>query len=67
MAQVERAEAKKTERRLEKQIELAVSTDEVWKLITEPDGLAKWFPLEARVTPGLNGKLFLSWGAGLRR
>jgi hypothetical protein len=36
MAQEEKAEAKKTERRLEKQIELAASSDEMWKLITEP-------------------------------
>jgi hypothetical protein len=36
MAQEEKAEAKKSERRLEKQIELAASSDEVWKLITEP-------------------------------
>jgi uncharacterized protein YndB with AHSA1/START domain len=52
----------KKERRLEKQIEVAASAAQVWKALTEPAELAKWFPLEARVTAGEHGKICLSWG-----
>jgi uncharacterized protein YndB with AHSA1/START domain len=34
----------------------------VWKALTEGKQLERWFPLEARVTPGMDGKIFLSWG-----
>lgn len=47
---------------LRKEIEIAAPVDEVWRVLTEPSELAKWFPLEARVTPGVGGSLFLSWG-----
>jgi hypothetical protein len=36
--------------------------DEVCKALTDPKELVKWFPLEARVTPGVGGKVFLPWG-----
>jgi uncharacterized protein YndB with AHSA1/START domain len=48
--------------RLRKEIELAASVDEVWKALIDPAELIKWFPLEARVAPGSDGKIFLSWG-----
>src|SRR5271167_2300101 len=35
---------------------------EVWKALADGNALARWFPLEARVTPGLGGKIFVSWG-----
>ncbi len=38
--------------------------DEVWRAITEARGLEQWFPVEARVTPGPNGTIWLSWGEG---
>jgi uncharacterized protein YndB with AHSA1/START domain len=34
----------------------------VWKALTESKELVRWFPLDARVTPGVGGKIFLSWG-----
>jgi hypothetical protein len=34
----------------------------VWKALSEPAELIKWFPLAARVTPGEHGKIFVSWG-----
>jgi activator of Hsp90 ATPase-like protein len=30
--------------------------------LTDASEVARWFPLEARVTPGLGGKVFVSWG-----
>jgi uncharacterized protein YndB with AHSA1/START domain len=57
------AENKKQERRVESEVAINAPVDEVWKALTEADGLKSWFPLEARVTPGLGGKMFASWGA----
>jgi uncharacterized protein YndB with AHSA1/START domain len=54
---------KKTEaRRIEKQVEIAAPVEAVWKMLTDPAGLARWFPLEARVKPGAGGEIVLSWG-----
>jgi len=64
MTEPKAAEEKKTERRLEREIEVVAPAEEVWKSLTDPEELARWFPLEARVTPGLGGKIFLSWGPG---
>ena len=49
---------------IEKEITLDASPEEVWKALTEGEQLKNWFPLEARVTPGVGGKMFLSWGPG---
>ena len=44
-------------------VEIAAPVDAVWKAISDPRELARWFPLEARVTPGEGGEVFMSWGA----
>ena len=49
-------------RAVEKQIELNAPIEAVWKALTDGKELARWFPLEARVTPGVGGEVFLSWG-----
>ena len=51
-------------RTIVKEIEIAAPIEAVWKTLTDPDELARWFPLEARVTPGAGGEIFLSWGPG---
>jgi len=51
-------------KRLKKEIEVAASPAAVWKALTDPEELSRWFPLSARVTPGANGSIFLSWGPG---
>lgn len=51
-------------KRLRKEIEVAASPAAVWKALTDGEELSRWFPLSARVTPGENGTMFLSWGAG---
>lgn len=63
MSEANSAQAKK-ETRLEREIEIAAPAEEVWKALTEGKQLERWFPLEARVTPGVGGKIFLSWGPG---
>lgn len=34
----------------------------VWRAISEGDELKKWFPVDARIKPGIGGSIFLSWG-----
>jgi len=34
----------------------------VWRAISEGEELRRWFPIDARVKPGVGGSIFLSWG-----
>lgn len=58
----EKKETSPQPRRIEKQVEISATPEQVWRMLTDPIELAKWFPLEARVTPGEGGSIFLSWG-----
>ena len=49
-------------RKMEKTIEIAVEPEKVWKALTDPRELTRWFPLEARVEPGAGGSILYSWG-----
>lgn len=49
-------------KRVRKEIEIAASPAAVWKALTDGEELARWFPLSARVTPGVEGSIFVSWG-----
>jgi uncharacterized protein YndB with AHSA1/START domain len=53
MTETKGVEETKQKRRIEKDIEIAAPMDEVWKALTEPKELVKWFPLGARVTTSL--------------
>lgn len=50
------------ERVIETTVEIAAPVDAVWKAITDARELERWFPLQARVTPGVGGEVFMSWG-----
>lgn len=50
--------------RLERELILNAPAEAVWKALTDPNELTRWFPLKARVTPGKGGKIFVSWGPG---
>lgn len=55
---------KSTELRIiETEIEIAAPVEAVWKAITDGEELERWFPLQARSTPGVGGHIWLSWGA----
>lgn len=54
-----------TPRNIETQIELDASIEDVWKALTDGEGLANWFPIEARVTPGVGGAIWVSWGESM--
>ena len=40
------------------------SPGDVWSALTTSEGLRRWFPLDARVEPGADGSVWLSWGPG---
>jgi uncharacterized protein YndB with AHSA1/START domain len=56
----ESSSAPKKEMRLERELILKAPVEAVWEALTDSNELAKWFPLSARVTPGKDGKIFLS-------
>ena len=45
-------------------IDIDASPDAVWSALTEASELTRWFPLEARVTPGKGGTMYWGWGGG---
>lgn len=51
-------------KKFEKEIEIDATADDVWRALTDAEELKRWFPLDARVTPGVGGALWLSWGEG---
>ena len=42
-------------------VEIEASPEQVWRALTDAIELERWFPLEARVEPGPNGSLWMSW------
>ena len=62
MTEPKQSEEKKSEQRLEKEAVIDAPIENVWRALAEPTELTRWFPLEARVTPGPAGKIFVSWG-----
>lgn len=55
-------ETTKNTRSLTSSIELHATPEQVWEMIATGEGLARWFPVEARVTPGVGGEVWFSWG-----
>ena len=45
-------------------LDIAATPDEVWRALTEAGELVRWFPMEARVTPGAGGTMLWNWGDG---
>ena len=48
-------------RTFETEIEIDAPVESVWKALTEADELTRWFPLEAKVNPGVGGNVEMSW------
>lgn len=51
-----------TPRQAEYVIPIDAPPDVVWKALTDPKELERWFPLTASVTPGVGGQMTLRWG-----
>lgn len=49
-------------RAFEMTIDLDASPEDVWRALTEAGELVRWFPLDAKVTPGKGGSMHWSWG-----
>ena len=61
MAKKETATTPET-REVRLEIEIDAPPEAVWKAVSEADALASWWSLDARVEPGVGGKVWLSWG-----
>jgi uncharacterized protein YndB with AHSA1/START domain len=48
-------------RSIERELEINAPVEAVWKALTDAEELTRWFPLEARVTPGAGGSMWMSW------
>jgi uncharacterized protein YndB with AHSA1/START domain len=53
-----------SDKKVEAEITIAADADAVWRALTDGEELKRWFPLDARVTPGVGGAVWLSWGEG---
>jgi len=46
-------------------IEIEAPAERVWSALTDARELERWFPLEAEVEPGPDGRIWMSWGREL--
>ncbi len=53
-----------TGKRVDKSIDIAAPVSAVWNALTDAHELTRWFPLDAKIEPGAQGRIFMSWGAG---
>lgn len=51
-------------REVVKEVFIAAPSDVVWKALTDAAELTQWFSVDARVTPGAGGAIWVSWGDG---
>lgn len=58
------SEETKSSRSIDLSIEIDADAETVWRALAEGEQLARWFPLDARVTPGVGGAIWFSWGEG---
>lgn len=52
-------------RKLDQSITLNAPVAAVWKAIAEADGIRNWFSFDAKVEPGVGGKIWWSFGPGM--
>ncbi len=50
-------------RKVERTIEIAAPVETVWKALTDPQEITRWFCFESSVEPGVGGTIRYSWGA----
>jgi hypothetical protein len=46
-------------------IDMKATPEEVFRAITEPEQIVKWFAPESRVDPRVGGEYFVSWDPGM--
>ena len=52
------------EKKVTAEISIDADADAVWRALSEGEEIKRWFSPEARVTPGVGGAVWLSWGEG---
>lgn len=52
-------------RSIETEFVIDAPIEDVWRALTEGEELSNWFPLEAKVKPGVGGSVWSSWGSGV--
>ncbi len=52
----------KPTRSITSSIDISATPERVWEMLSTGEGLSRWFPIEARVTPGEGGEVWFSWG-----
>jgi uncharacterized protein YndB with AHSA1/START domain len=60
---VSKTASEKEQLKIDVSLEIAAPVEAVWKALTEARELERWFPPSARVTPGVGGEVFMSWGS----
>ena len=58
----ETGSATKAGRLAKGEVVIDASVERVWRALTEAAELERWFPLEAKVEPGPEGRIWMSWG-----
>ncbi len=48
-------------RSIEKTLEIKARCEDVWRALTDAVELTRWFPMEARVKPGVGGSIWQAW------
>ncbi|MHC4989803.1 MAG: SRPBCC family protein [Planctomycetota bacterium] len=48
-------------RAIETHIDIEAPVEAVWAALTEAEELTRWFPMQAKVTPGVGGSIWMSW------
>jgi uncharacterized protein YndB with AHSA1/START domain len=51
-------------KKIEKEVVVDAAPEEVWRAITDGEELKRWFPIDARVKPGVGGAVWFSFGEG---
>lgn len=61
----EMQQAPEQARPIDVSIEIDADAETVWRALTEGEQIARWFPLDARVRPGVGGAIWFSFGEGM--
>jgi uncharacterized protein YndB with AHSA1/START domain len=54
-----------TEKKVEAEVSIAATPEEVWRAVSEGEEIKRWFCIDARVNPGPNGSIWMSFGEGM--
>jgi uncharacterized protein YndB with AHSA1/START domain len=53
------------EKKVTAEITIDADADAVWRAVSEGEEIKRWFTLDARVTPGVGGAVWMSFGEGM--